>query len=73
MHVEGIDRRGILQEIIYIISTNMSIDMRTLDIQADGGVFKCDLEVLIQDANVVTNLCKRLKKVKGVNMATRIS
>ena len=71
IHVEGIDRLGILQEIIYIISTNMAINMRALNIRADQGVFKCDLNVLIADANVVTNLCKRLKRVKGVNSATR--
>ena len=73
IHVEGIDRLGILQEIIYIISTNMTINMRALNIRADQGVFKCDLNVLIADVNVVTNLCKRLKRVKGVNMATRVN
>ena len=71
IHVEGIDRLGILQEIIYIISTNMAIDMRSLNIKAHDGVFSCDLDVLIEDTNVITNLCKRLKKVKGVNTATR--
>lgn len=73
IHVEGIDRMGILQEIIYIISTNMSINMRNLNIQASSGLFNCKLDVLIEDANVVTNLCKRLKNVKGVNQAIRIS
>ena len=71
IHVEGIDRMGILQEIIYIISTTMSINMRHLNIGADDGLFRCDLEVLVEDANVLTNLCKRLKKVKGVNSAER--
>lgn len=71
IHVEGIDRLGILQEIIYIISTNMAINMRALNIKAEQGVFRCDLDVLIADVNVVTNLCKRLKRVKGVNSATR--
>lgn len=73
IHVEGIDRMGILQEIIYIISTNMSINMRNLNIQASSGLFNCKLDVLIEDASVVTNLCKRLKNVKGVTAAVRIS
>ncbi|MBR6284890.1 MAG: bifunctional (p)ppGpp synthetase/guanosine-3',5'-bis(diphosphate) 3'-pyrophosphohydrolase [Muribaculaceae bacterium] len=73
LHVEGIDRMGILQEIIYIISTNMAIYMRSLNINANQGVFKCDLDVLIEDTSVITNLCKRLKKVKGVSAATRIN
>lgn len=71
--IEGIDRIGILQEIIYIISTNMSINMRNLNIQASSGLFNCKLDVFIEDANVVNLLCKRLKNVKGVNSAVRIS
>mgnify|MGYP004447547941 FL=1 len=73
LQIEGIDRLGILQEIIYIISTNMSINMRGLNIQADRGLFRCKLDVLIEDASVVTSLCKRLKNVKGVTSAVRIS
>ncbi len=71
IHVEGIDRLGILQEIIYIISTNMAINMRRLNITAEEGVFMCDLDVLISDVSVVNNLCKRLKNVEGVNNAVR--
>ncbi len=73
IHVEGIDRMGILQEIIYIISTNMAINIRNLNIQANAGLFNCKLDVLIEDASVVTNLCKRLKNVKGITQAVRIS
>ena len=71
IRVEGIDRMGILQEIIYIISTTMSINMRRLNISADDGLFRCDLVVLVEDANVITSLCKRLKRVKGVKIAER--
>ena len=71
--IEGIDRMGILQELIYLISTNLAINIRKLNIWTEHGVFHCELDVLIEDADVVTRLCKRLKKVKGVNTATRIS
>ena len=71
IRVEGIDRMGILQEIIYIISTTMAINMRRLNISADDGLFRCDLVVLVEDANVITSLCKRLKRVKGVKIAER--
>ena len=71
--IEGIDRLGILQEIIYLISTNLAINIRKLNIGADGGVFHCELDVFINDSEVVTKLCKRLKKVKGVSQAVRIA
>ena len=73
IHIEGIDQKGILQSIVNIISTNMSINMKRMNVTSDQGVFKCDLDVLIRDVSVVTNLCKEIKKVKGVNSATRIN
>ena len=73
IHIEGIDRMGILQELIYIISTNMAINIRGLNIAANEGVFSCELTVLVEDTNVVTALCKQVKKVKGVNSASRMN
>ena len=73
IRIEGIDQKGILQSIVNIISTNMSINMKRMNVTADQGVFNCDLDVLISDATVVTNLCREIKKVNGVNSATRMS
>ena len=72
LSLEGIDRQGILQEIIYLISTNLSLNMRRLNISADEGVFHAELEALVEDTDIVTKLCKRLKKVKGVTSAVRV-
>ena len=71
--VEGIDRQCILQEIIYAISTHMDISIRSLNIAANQGVFTCRLDVLVEDAKVLTNLCKRIKKVSGVDKAARVN
>ena len=73
IHIVGIDQKGILQSIVSIISTNMSINMKKMNVTADQGVFNCYLDVLVSDATVVTNLCREIKKVKGVNSATRLS
>jgi len=73
IHIEGIDHQGILQQIVYLISTNMAIDMKRMNVTSDQGVFQCDLDVLITDTSVVTTLCRHLKRIKGVNSATRVS
>ena len=73
IHIEGIDQKGILQSIVNIISTNMSINMKRMNVTSNQGVFNCDLDVLVADASVVTNLCREIKKVKGVNTANRMS
>ncbi len=72
IRVEGIDRHGILQEITGVISTQLAIDLRRLDIEADNEVFHCDLWVRVEDADIVSDLCQRLMKVDGVDRAARI-
>jgi GTP pyrophosphokinase len=72
LRVEGIDRHGILQEITLMISTQMGIDLRRLDIEATGEVFHCDLWVRVEDVAVVNDLCSRLLNIDGVEHATRI-
>ena len=73
IHIEGIDQKGILQSIVNIISTNMSINMKRMNVTANQGVFNCDLDVQVNDASVVSNLCRQIKKVRGVNSASRMS
>ena len=72
VHIEGIDRRGILQEITQLISSHMGIDMRKLDIEASAEVFHADLWVRVSDTEVVADLCNHLKEIKGVTRAARI-
>ena len=69
--IQGIDRMGILNEITKIISNELAINMRSLSIEANEGVFKGSFSILVQDAAAVTALCKKLQKIDGVTKATR--
>lgn len=70
--VKGIDRMGILQELIHEISINMSINIRKLDIEAKDGVFECLLDLRVSDARIVDRLCRQIKKIKNITYASRI-
>ena len=72
IHIEGLDRFGILQELIQLISSHLSIDIRRLNIEAENEVFNCELSVLVEDTKVVTDLCNNVKKINGVKQSTRI-
>lgn len=73
IRIEGIDRHGILQELISLISTYLGIDIRKLDIEASAEVFHCDLWVRVADASVISALCDKAHEIEGVNSAARIS
>lgn len=72
VHIEGIDRFGILQELTHLISLNLNINIRRLNIESHDEVFEADLSVLVSDANVVKELCNKIKQVNGVTKAARI-
>lgn len=73
IHIEGIDRRGILQELTAMISTHLGIDMRKLDVEASGAVFHCELWVRVSDTLVVQDLISHAKKINGVQTALRVN
>lgn len=72
VRVEGVDRHGILKEITLCIANYADIDLRRLDIEASGEVFHSDIWVRVEDAEVVTGLCRKLTAIEGVERATRI-
>ncbi|MEZ3591554.1 MAG: RelA/SpoT family protein [Muribaculaceae bacterium] len=72
VRIEGIDRHGILQELISMISTNLELNIRSLNIEARDEVFHCDLSVLVEDVKIVSDLCNKVKKINGVKRATRV-
>ena len=72
IHIEGIDRHGILQELTNMISTHLAIDIRKLDIEASAEVFTCDLWVRVVSVDAVNGLIARTLAIDGVKSATRI-
>ena len=71
IEIDGVDRHGILQELISTISSEMNIDIRSLHIDTNDEVFHATLDVLVRDKQVVTALCARIRKISGVQTAGR--
>ncbi len=73
IHIEGIDRHGILQELTALITTDLNFDIRRMNIEATGEVFECDLGVMVSDTDAVTALCEKVRKINGVKIAERVN
>lgn len=72
IRIEGIDRHGILQELIQMISTHLAIDIRRLNIEAKSEIFTCELSVKVASADVVRDLCNKALTINGIKTASRI-
>lgn len=72
--VDGIDRHGILEEITSLISKDLGLNMRGLNISASQEVFHCEITLQVDNADTVESACKNLiEKIEGVKFANRIS
>lgn len=71
--IDGIDRHGILEEITNVVSTVLDVNIRGLNISAKHELFHCELSVQIDSAETVENVCRKLREIKGVKFAKRIS
>ncbi|MCM1337584.1 MAG: RelA/SpoT family protein [Candidatus Amulumruptor caecigallinarius] len=73
IHMEGIDRRGMLREIAGAVSKMDNIDIRGLDISADNEVFQGNLSLQVTDTGIIDSVITKLLSIKGIVTATRVS
>lgn len=71
LHISGVDEMGIVNEITHIISKDVGVHMRSININSDKGKFEGILKVLVYNVEHIDFLVHRLKKVKGVISVTR--
>ena len=71
--VEGLDRMGLLESICHLLSQDLGINIRGLNIEANNEVFNCKISVMVDNVATVNEICERLLRIKGVKSAKRIS
>ncbi len=71
LHVVGNDDMGIVNNITSIISKEEKIQMRSISIDTDDGLFSGHLTVMLEDTGRLQQLIRKLKTVKGVKNVTR--
>lgn len=73
LRVQGIDRQGMIHEITELISNKLKLDIRGMTIKARNEVFDCKITVRVDTTETIDNLIHRLKDLKGIKIAQRIS
>ena len=71
--IKGIDSVGVLNQITRVISDNLSVNIRKLNIDSSDGIFEGRLTLLVHDVSEVEALCNSLKQIKQVKTANRIN
>ena len=68
--ITGIDRMGILNEITKVITAG-SLNIKSLNVETNDGVFDGRIMVYVHDVNDLQALCARIAKIKGVKAVNR--
>lgn len=71
LRVVGVDDLGVVNNITSIISKEEHIMLRSISINSDDGLFSGILTVMLDDVQMLKNLIKKIKGVRGVKAVSR--
>jgi len=72
IRVEGDDRIGIMGEITNIISNDLKVNMLSLNIDSDKGMFIGKIKVQIPNRDYINELIHKISKLNGVKTVKRV-
>lgn len=72
IEIRGIDRQGMLHDVVDVISDEMNVNMHNLSLTSKEDIFMGKIEVLVHHRQDVKNIINSLKKVKGLQEIQQI-
>jgi len=71
LHITGIDDVGLINKITTVISSDFKVNMRSITVDTDDGIFEGSIMVYVNNTKHLDNLINKLKEVVGVTSVTR--
>lgn len=71
LKVVGTDRLGLINDITEVISSELKVNMRSISIDTDEGIFEGNIMLYVHDKSHLDTLIKKLEKVNGIVRVTR--
>ncbi len=72
IEVRGIDRVGILSELMKGISDELRVNIRKLLIESHDGIFESTIDLYVHNTSDLNNLIAKVMKIKGIDSVKRI-
>lgn len=72
LQLRGIDRLGVLMELVQIITVEQNINIREVHIYSHDGIFEGTLSLYVKDIGDLKTIIDKLKGVKGVEKVVRM-
>ncbi len=72
LKITGMDALGLTNEITRVISNNMHVNIQSISLSSNAGVFNGQIAVVVPNNVVLKKLIDNIKKVDGIDKVTRI-
>ena len=70
---KGIDKFGVFIQILQTISTDFHINIRTVNVSSDDGIFQGTMELYVYDIKELDDLFKALRKIEYIKEVKRVN
>ncbi len=71
LRVIGTDRVGMINDVTRIISSELKVNMRSISMETDEGIFEGNIMLYVHDKSHLDQLIYKLEQVSGVERVTR--
>ena len=72
MELTGVDTMGLVNEVTRVISSNLHVNIHSINISGDEGFFHGKIIVEIKNNNQLNQLVQKLLKIDGIEKVKRI-
>ena len=71
LHIEGFDRVGVLHQITGILSQQLNVNMHSLHIDTNDGLFTAEINLGVHDVKDIQTICRDLKGIEEIEDVRR--
>lgn len=72
IHLKGIDRKKIVNELTEVISTQMNVNMKSIRIDSSNGIYEGNIVLYVSSLDALNSLISKLKKIPGIKTVERV-
>jgi GTP pyrophosphokinase len=72
LKITGMDTLGLTNELTKIISNQMSVNIQSISLNSEAGIFNGQVTVVVQNNTILKKLIDNIKKVDGIDKITRV-
>lgn len=71
LHITGMDTMGLTNKLTKVISDNMNVNIQSISLSGDAGIFNGQISVIVQNNTILKRLMDNIKKIDGIEKVTR--